>query len=66
MLDRWFDHADASPLGRLLGREKHLGDNPEAGDENEEDGRRPEEAPGNERAVVAGCVEPPRGVQLSD
>ena len=42
------------------------GDNPAAGDQNEEDGRRLEGAPGNERAVVAGCAEPPRGVQLSD
>ena len=41
-------------------------DNPAAGDEIEEDGRRPEGAPGNERAVVASCAEPPRGVQLSD
>ena len=40
MLDRWFDHVDASPLGRLLGREKPPDDNPAAGDENEEDGRR--------------------------
>ena len=65
-LDLWFDHVDASPLGRLLGREKLLDDNPAAGDENEEDGRRLEGAPGNERAVVAGCAEPPRGVQPSD
>ena len=66
MLDRWFDHVDASPAGRLLGREKHPDDNPAAGDENEEDGRRPERATGNECAVVASCAEPPRGVQLSD
>ena len=49
----------------MLGREKLPDDNPAAGDENEEDGRRPEGAPGNERAVVASCAEPPRGVQLS-
>ena len=42
MLDRWFDHVDASPLVRLLGQEKPPDDNPAAGDENEEDGRRPE------------------------
>ena len=66
MLDRWFDHVDASPLGRLYGREKPPDDSPAAGDENKEGGRRPEGAPGNERAVVASCVEPPRGVQLSD
>ena len=59
MLDRWFDHG-------LLGREKPPDDNPAAGDKNEEDGRRPEGAPGNERAVVASCAEPSRGVQLSD
>ena len=35
-------------------------------DENVEDGGRAGEAPGNERAVVAGCAESPRGVQLSD
>ena len=35
MLDRWFDHVDASPLSRLLGQEKPLDDNPAAGDENE-------------------------------
>ena len=40
MLDRWFDHVDGSPLGRLLGREKPPDDNPAAGDENEEDSRR--------------------------
>ena len=66
MLDRWFDYVDASPLGRLLGREKPPDDNPAAGDENEEDSGRPEGAPGNERSVVASCAEPPRGVQLSD
>ena len=41
-------------------------DSPAAGDENEEDGRHPEGAQGNERAVDASCAEPPRGVQLSD
>ena len=39
-LDLWFDHVDASPLGRLFGREKLPDDNLAAGDENEEDGRR--------------------------
>ena len=66
MLDRRIDHVDALPLGRLLGGEKLPNDNPAAGDEKEKDGGRPEGAPGNERAVVASCAEPPRGVQLSD
>ena len=61
-----FDHVDASTYGRLLGREKPPDDSPAAGDENEEDGRRPEGASGNGRTVVAGCAEPARGVQLSD
>ena len=39
---------------------------PPLGDENDEDGRHSEGAPRNERAVVASCAEPPRGVQLSD
>ena len=61
MLDRWFDHV-------LVGCwvQRNPDDNPAAADENEEDGRRPEGAPGNEHAIVAGCAEPPRGVQLSD
>ena len=65
MLDRYFDHVDASTLGRLLGREEPPDDNPAAGDENEEDGGRPKGAPGTERAVVASCPQPPRFVQLS-
>ena len=36
--------------------EKPPDDNPAAGDENEEDGRRPKGAPGSEHAVVARCA----------
>ena len=65
-LDCWFDHVKASPLGRLLGRERSPDDNPAPGDENEKDGRRPEGGSGKERAVVASCAKRQRGVQLPD
>ena len=66
MLDRWFAHLRRVATWSFVGSSEAPDDNPAAGDENDEDGRHSEGAPRNERAVVASCAEPPRGVQLSD